>query len=661
MKLVYGDQVIENANVTVQTQTKPERLKKLIELTVPADVSNGGYAVSQLLDRDPDIGARAVVTLEVALTQQQIEKLKTITEDELRDIRNGVNPAMIYGVRVYDSEPMDVEEFITGKKWPRWFTLPPGLKDSTGNEMICIRRDSSQSGETFCLGGNRYLWHQWHGDDLQLEEITEPEAQAIIAHSVKPTGEYLGCVQWFQHQNPNVIVRRDSREECTIFDGKSGPFPDNEWNPQCVRNVKSGEWTEITQQEAEQRIEYNRQFSGLTAQEPQPGMCKREQYAGGGTPSPRNCDVCLEGSCPRVIPVQSDDYSDPAFKALRTLAQQCGFDPAGLSAEQIADRVMVHNQNKSVERSFEQLPADREMVIKPDGKSLGCGNDAACLEKNWVTTNEPIRLSACVNHLYGNEPGSDCLCEACGRGPCTRIPVNIIPSGTADLVQVVTDPLYEEYKRFSDYDANREQLKTNDEVWAKINQDISEINERNAHNQPAEPKPIPRNIPNLAFVGIDWAKRRDIAATQHVNTLPFSLGDGPLQLQLRNDFDQEGIWLYVVAGDMRLALVTQEGIDAGKYSFPISCPCIHLCSYPRVKWPVEYRNAAMPKDYGKEVMYFGDFGPEWGRGILRGLRSTGTGREDLIVEIPTETMNGLRTETIDSRRVFVIDAPTEGF
>jgi hypothetical protein len=479
MKLVYGDQVIENATVTVQSHNKPERTKQLIELTVPADASNGGYAVRQLLGQDPDIGAKSVVTLEVDLTEQQIERLKNITEDELRGIRNGVNPAMIYGVRVYDSEPMSFEEFITGKKWPRWFTPSQNMKDATGTEIICFRRDSENSGEAFCVGGKHYPVHEWKGDGLQLEEITEQEAQAIIAHSVKPTGEYLGCIQWFQHSQPSVIVRRDSHDRCTYFDQRL-VTPGILWDYHMSQWVKSGDWKEITQQEAERRIEQNRMPAEPKAQEPQPGICKREQFGGGGTPSPRNCDVCLEGPCLRVIPVQSESGASSATQ-----------EPY----------------------SWQQLPADPRMMI----------------------------------------------------------------------------------------------------------------------------------------------------AAQNVNTLPICFGDGSLQLQLRSGFDREGIWLYVVAGDLRLALCTRNEIEAGKYSFPIDVPCVHICTYPKVKWPVEYRNAAMPKDYGKEVMYFGDFGPEWGRGILRGLRTTGTGREDMIVEIQTEAMNGARTESIDSRRVFIIDGPTEGF
>jgi hypothetical protein len=56
----------------------------------------------------------------------------------------------------------------------------------------------------------------------------------------------------------------------------------------------------------------------------QPGQCKREKYAGGGSPSPRLCDVCLEGPCQRMQGTQQ--------------------------AEEI---------------SWMQIPADREMVIKP--------------------------------------------------------------------------------------------------------------------------------------------------------------------------------------------------------------------------------------------------------------------------------------------------------
>jgi len=271
---------------------------------------------------------------------------------------------------------------------------------------------------------------------------------------------------------------------------------------------------------------------------------------------------------------------------------------------------------KVVEIGLEQLPADRTMVIK---------------SSEQAATNESEMLEFPVEQVDRPRTGIDQVKPL--NDECSWMEAK-------DLYGWL----------ISEWETHRQKYKIR-----CLTQHLPPV--RNA----TEPKPIPPNIPNLAFVGVDWGNSPDIAAAWKVNTLPFCFGEDPLQLQLRSGFDREGIWLYVVAGDLRLALVTQNEIEAGRYSFPINVPCVHICSYPRVKWPVEYRNAAMPKDYGKEVMYFGDFGPEWGRGILRGLRTTGTGREDLMVEIQTEAMNGPRTESIDSRRVFIIDQPTEGF
>lgn len=586
MKLVYGDQVVENASVVIEPSRlchhdEPGRIKQLIELTVPADVSNGGYAVRQLLGQDPDIGAKSVVTLEVALTQQQIEKLKTITEDELRDIRNGVNPAMIYGVRVYDSEPMDVEEFITGKKWPKWFTPSKTLKDATGSEIICFRRDSENSGHTFCVGGKHYSWHEWKGDGLQLEEITEPEAQAIIAHSVKPTGEYLGCVQWFQHQNPSVIVRRDSHDRCTYFEHDSEPVSGLAWHESFTAWVKSGEWTEITQQEAESRIAYNRKFAGLTAQEPQPGMCKREQFAGGGAPSPRNCDVCLEGPCPRVIPVQCGDDSDPALKALRTLAQQSGFDPAGMSPKDIAD----------------QLGA----VIKP---------------AEQAATNESEMLEFPVEQVDVPRVGIDELRWA-DAGDIWN------PVCSADAWQ--------------------------SKIWAARKNEFR-IRCLPQHLPPArnavEPKPIPRNIPNLAFVGIDWAKRPDITATVVVTTDP---GRRIVELTMQSVLTP-GVW--VVAFDdkshMLLEINQERTLEAPVPAARISGPI-------GVKLPVQFRTPAMPKDYGRKVYFREDEYElhDLKTGVLKGY--------DEDQKVYMVSVEGERTRYLKHRQIWTIDEPTDGF
>lgn len=562
MKLVYGGQVIENATVEVQPHNKPQRTKQLIELTVPADAQNGGYAVRQLLGQDPDIGAKSVVMLEVALTQQQIERLKNITEDELRDIRNGVNPAMIYGVRVYDSEPMDLEEFITGKKWPRWFMLPPGLKDAAGNEMICIRRDSSHSGETFCLGGTRYLWHQWHGDDLQLEEITEQEAQAIIAHSVKPSGEYLGCVQWFQHSQPTVIVRRDSHDRCTYFDQQL-VTPDILWDYHMSQWVKSGQWTEITQQEAERRIEHNR---------------------------------------------------TPAMQALRSLAEQQGIDPAGMEAKDIADRLIAANQRiaaetsspqQTVERGFEQLPADRDAVIRL--KELASAEDHQMQE----------------------------------------FPVEQVDVPRAGIDQVSLIDSAGLWKKICE-----------DNVWNKATWAARRHNFKirclPQHLPPVRnvavlwPEPLSASTPDLAFVGVDYAKGPDISATVAVTTEP---EQQIVELTMHSVLTP-GCW--VIAFSHKEHFVVEISTEQ-KLNGPI--PAAKLSGPIGVKFPLRHRLPVMPKDYGRQV-------------VCRDMENFS------IYDVKTGTLQGFdpvkkvfmvadqhsnHTMYRRENEIWIIDEPTEGF
>jgi hypothetical protein len=167
----------------------------------------------------------------------------------------------------------------------------------------------------------RYYRQIYHAEAMEIS--TDVASGKKSTGNVNPSGEYLGCVQWFQHSQPSVIVRRDSRDRCTYFDQRL-VTPGILWDYHMSQWVKSGDWKEITQQEAERRIEQNRMPEELKAQEPQPGICKREQYASGGTPSPRNCDVCLEGPCPRVIPVQSESGTlsstqEPCIKILPSM------------------------------------------------------------------------------------------------------------------------------------------------------------------------------------------------------------------------------------------------------------------------------------------------------------------------------------------------------
>lgn len=669
MKLVCGDQVIENATVTVQPHNKPQRAKQLIELTVPADASNGGYAVRQLLGQDPDIGAKSVVMLEVSLTSQQIERLKNITEEDLRDIRNGVNPAMIYGVRVYDSEPIDVEEFIVQsfrnegivkneqQVFPKWLVPLYDQQDTIGNKIICIRRDSETSSEMFCEGGRSYLSNVWDGHSTDLSEITEQEAQAIIAHSVKPTGDYLGCVQWFQHSDPNVIVRRNSHDRCTYFDQQL-VTPDILWDYHMSQWVKSGQWTEITQQEAERRIEQNRKPVALLVQDLQSGMCKREQFAGGGTPSPRSCDVCLEGPCPRVIPVQTEDTDSPAMQALRKLAQQCGIDPTGLNAEQMADRVIEHNRSrpyslscgsetcfqngkqsdpesaflqapcrgcdetqaqeqmiaanvaelsklhKTVERSFQQLPADRDAVIRPI--DLAAAKDDQMQEFPVEQIEVP---RACIDQVSKIDK-ADCW---------NAITANNVWNATT-------------------WAARRDQFKIR-----CLPQHLPPV--RNA----AEPKPIQRNIPNLAFVGVDWASRPDIGATVQVTQMSHML---KLQKVLT-----PGVWLYLTTLDGMLQLMIVDN----DVELSAELPAVCLSQQTHFKTPIEWREPVLPKDYGKTVWWHDVEAlthPTHQSGRLVGASDSGS---VFVIDPHDKAVAAGRSVYKKKRLVFIVDHPTEGF
>jgi hypothetical protein len=418
MKLVYGKHVVENAEVVIEPSRlchhdKPGRIKQLLELTVPADASNGGYAVRQLLGQDPDIGAKSVVTLEVALTQQQIERLKNITEDDLSSIRNGVNPAMIYGVRVYDSEPMDFEQFIKkdlscaaakclldgvqedpaspfvsipcrgcgepkpDEQWPKRYLLhrpdPDGCVYLLRNSPdVCWRMKINDIGKAKKI--DEISWSTAMLDNLvaggYLKEVdvnelweTLAERQRTLEQSVNPSGEYLGCVQWFQHNNPNVIIRRDSHDRCTYFEHDRESVSGLAWHANFTAWVKSGQWTEITHQEAERRIEQNRKHEEPKAQEPQPGICKREQFGGGGTPSPRNCDVCLEGPCPRVIPVQPESGASSTMQEPYSW-QPLPADPQMVSRlSRIAEAIVGIDWAKDSDTSV-------NMEVTPSPKSL---------------------------------------------------------------------------------------------------------------------------------------------------------------------------------------------------------------------------------------------------------------------------------------------------
>jgi hypothetical protein len=160
--------------------------------------------------------------------------------------------------------------------------------------------------------------------------------------------------------------------------------------------------------------------------------------------------------------------------------------------------------------------------------------------------------------------------------------------------------------------------------------------------------------------GIDWAS---LGRTEEFTIVgEYQNRSEPLQLELRDKFDAPGIWVYLVAGEVRIAMVSLAEIQKEQYTFPINVPCVRLCDVPRVKWPVGYRQAVMPKDYGKTVMYFSDECPSWGSGRLAGMVPATRGHKDLmLIRRSIDGMDG-GAETIvktSPDHVFIVDTEPE--
>ena len=43
-------------------------------------------------------------------------------------------------------------------------------------------------------------------------------------------------------------------------------------------------------------------------------QCKQEKYAGGGCPSPRECEICGRGPCTKVQPASKEVKENPDAK-----------------------------------------------------------------------------------------------------------------------------------------------------------------------------------------------------------------------------------------------------------------------------------------------------------------------------------------------------------
>lgn len=81
-----------------------ERTPEQFLMTVPAHQPNIDYAVRQLFGGDPDVSPKVTVLVNANLTAEQRLRLYSLTDQDLKDIRNGVNPVTIHQVEAVESE-----------------------------------------------------------------------------------------------------------------------------------------------------------------------------------------------------------------------------------------------------------------------------------------------------------------------------------------------------------------------------------------------------------------------------------------------------------------------------------------------------------------------------------------------------------------------------
>lgn len=335
-------------------------------------------------------------------------------------------------------------------------------------------------------------------------------------------------------------------------------------------------------------------------------------YAGGGTPSPRICDVCLEGPCQRVIPVQTEEAASPAMQAMQKLARMQGVDPTGLSIRQLSEKLVLIESNEQiaqatagiqqvVEIGWQQLPADREMVIKPSASAA---------------TTESEMLEFPVEQVDIPRAGID--------------QVSLIDS--ADWWNEIRD----------------------DNVWNKATWAARRHNFKirclPQHLPPArnaaEPKHIPRNIPNLAFAGIDWGKGSDITANQHMSHM----------LKLHKVLTP-GVWLYLTTLDGCLQLMIVDN----DVELSAELPAVCLSKQTHFKTPIEWREPVLPKDYGKTVWWHDVEAlthPTHKSGRLVGASDNGS---FFVIDPHDKAFTAGRSVHKKKRFVFIIDQQTEGF
>ena len=130
MKLQYGEQVAEY------------RSKHRIEVVLPADAPNVSYAVTQLCGGDPDVKPKIVVQAEVFLTEEQLRKLRNLTDLELLAIRNSVNPTTILSARLLE-EP--AEKPITSEAPTRQQAAQVELSQRLKSRVYLLKMETTLS------------------------------------------------------------------------------------------------------------------------------------------------------------------------------------------------------------------------------------------------------------------------------------------------------------------------------------------------------------------------------------------------------------------------------------------------------------------------------------------------------------------------------------
>lgn len=607
--------------MTNQTQ---QRNQVAFRVVLPADTPNVDYAVRCLLGGDANAKSKLVVDVQADLTPEQTERLQNITPQDLIDLRNSVNPTTVFAVR----------------------------------------------------------------DVLNVCPVPE---------KVKPSGQYLGCVQWFQHNVPEIIVRRDAHDRATYFERDLPPAENVLWDNHYSQYVETGYWKEITEQEAKRRIEANRKV-------PQRGLeCE-------------NPGCRLKG---KIEDLDSPFMSIPCRGCGSNSASEFVY-PSGF---RIGDRVKlkhaprIYNRDQGLRAGQtgrvmeppnpDTWPADAVQITIDGGQGA---IDAECLEKVYVTTSEPIRLPVCNQQLYTS--GGDLCprkCEICDEGPCTQIPVIIgvdWASGPDLHVEldvakqpIATETGFPKYyvmghplhgsvdgrrwyfiERLSDHEAAfMEQPgvavkwfdwhssafpgdhNVRSGTWVETTKEKAMWPGKYPEQPVADVVTEPDQHVELEVApkpGIDW-NTITVADSENWTIEAEHRSPAQLQLEMRDKFDEPGIWVYLVASELRIADVKPDDKQS-KHKFPVQIPCARLCDIPRVKWPVGYRAAQMPKDYGKKVTFFSDHHATWGSGTLAGEVLEPNHKKIMLVQGYIENDPDLgELNRCSSDRVFILDTKPE--